>query len=538
MKKQGYVKLATTLLFVLSLTFGSLPLGQATQAPSAVWVIETAYSASYVTTSQTSLALDHDNNPHISFTIIGTNGHDAAYTVKSGGVWTAENVQSLYEVGTYSSLALDSHGTPHMSFSQQSPSTHIYYASKSGSGWTSEVVVSHHTLIYSSLELDSSGSPHISYLNNTNSVLMYATKSGTTWTSEVVDSEVMGVNSLLLDSAGNPHISYFDKENSALKYATKSGTTWIIEPVDNDGNSGRDSSIALDSDGNPHISYYGPGYLKYASKSSAGIWTTEIVDHPTGRYVGWHTSLAIDSNDNPHISYYSSSGGDLKYATKSSGTWAITTVDTVGTVGEYNSLALDSNNMPHISYFDRTNRDLKYASLVSTGPVNTAQSIPTATGSGTATFTASAGTITNLNAIAENTLTSTGIPAGMVFPDGFFSFNIEGLSTGQSVTVDIVLPSDVPIGLQYWKYQNGGWTQTSIGSDDGDNVISITLTDGGAGDSDGAANGVIADPGGPAYPNSFVLPEYTLGALIALIACFAAFLVAKKPFSTLRIKKF
>jgi hypothetical protein len=515
----------------------TLPLGQAIQAPSTVWVIETAYSASYVATSQTSLALDDGNNPHISFTVIGTNGDDAAYTTKSGGVWVSENVQSEYEVGTYSSLALDSHGTPHISFSQQSPSTNIFYSSKSGSGWSSEVVVSHHTLIYTSLELDSSGSPHISYLNNTNSVLMYATKAGSAWTSEVVDSEVMGSNSLLLDSSGNPHISYFDKANTALKYATKSGTTWVIETVDNDGNSGRDSSIALDSSGNLHISYYGPGYLKYASRSSSGVWSSEIVDHPTGRYVGWHTSLAIDSNDNPHISYYSSSGGDLKYATKSGGTWAITTVDTVGTVGEYTSLALDSNDMPHISYLDRTNRDLKYASLVYTSPVNTGQSVSTATGSGTATFTASAGTITNLNAVAEDTLSGTGRPTGLVFPDGFFSFNIEGLSTGQSVTVDIVLPSDVPIGSQYWKCQNGVWHQIDIGSDDGDNMISITLTDGGVGDSDGAANGVIADPGGPSYNvNNFVVPEYALGAFIALIACFAAFLVAKKPFLALRIR--
>lgn len=36
-----------------------------------------------------------------------------------------------------------------------------------------------------------------------------------------------------------------------------------------------------------------------------------------------------------------------------------------------------------------------------------------------------------------------------------------------------------------------------MGSNDGDNVLTLTLTDGGLGDADGAANGTIVDPGGP-----------------------------------------
>jgi hypothetical protein len=36
-----------------------------------------------------------------------------------------------------------------------------------------------------------------------------------------------------------------------------------------------------------------------------------------------------------------------------------------------------------------------------------------------------------------------------------------------------------------------------MGSDDGDNVITITLEDGGLGDDDGECNGVIVDSGGP-----------------------------------------
>ena len=50
-----------------------------------------------------------------------------------------------------------------------------------------------------------------------------------------------------------------------------------------------------------------------------------------------------------------------KYATNQSGSWANTTVDSVGTVGQYTSIAIDSNDVVHISYYDATNKDLKYA---------------------------------------------------------------------------------------------------------------------------------------------------------------------------------
>ena len=50
-----------------------------------------------------------------------------------------------------------------------------------------------------------------------------------------------------------------------------------------------------------------------------------------------------------------------------------------------------------------------------------------------------------------------------------------------------------------------------MGSDDGDNVITITLVDGGLGDDDGVANGVIVDQGGPANPPS---PQAPVGGIM------------------------
>jgi parallel beta-helix repeat protein len=125
--------------------------------------------------------------------------------------------------------------------------------------------------------------------------------------------------------------------------------------------------------------------------------------------------------------------------------------------------------------------------------------VETVTGTGVAMFSTDLGTIENLVAVSEAALPEAGKP-NLTFPHGFFSFTIADLTLGASVTVTITLPSNMPVGTQYWKYQTGkGWYQIPIGDDDGDNVITITLKDGGLGDADGA-NGVIVDPGGPGSP--------------------------------------
>jgi len=133
--------------------------------------------------------------------------------------------------------------------------------------------------------------------------------------------------------------------------------------------------------------------------------------------------------------------------------------------------------------------------------VNTA-SVATATGTGTATFATSKGYISGLTATAQGALTC-GPKPDLSFPDGFFSFNITNIVPhGSTVTVTITLPSAVPTGTQYWKCQNGTWVNVTslLGDDDGDNILTLTLTDGGLGDADGLANGTIVDPGGPGIP--------------------------------------
>jgi hypothetical protein len=185
-----------------------------------------------------------------------------------------------------------------------------------------------------------------------------------------------------------------------------------------------------------------------------------------------------------------------------------------GALGSYvsvNSLTVDNDtqitaNITILSYASPGTRNVTVTTPAGTDTlsdgftVNRAgeqtQSIDTATGTGIATFTTSGGPITGLTA-------ATSTPCGTMpafFPHGFFSFSITNITPGSTVTITITLPSSMHINTQYWKCQNGQWVNVTslLGSNDGDNVLTLTLTDGGLGDADGVANGTIVDPGGPA----------------------------------------
>jgi hypothetical protein len=123
------------------------------------------------------------------------------------------------------------------------------------------------------------------------------------------------------------------------------------------------------------------------------------------------------------------------------------------------------------------------------------------TGTGQVTFQVAGGaTPSNLD-VEPFTGTPPVLPSSLYqLPHGVYSLRVEGLPRGASVTIQVRLPSPAPVGTVWLKLIGGRWVALPVGSDDGDNVITVTLTDGGQGDADGVVNGVITDPGGPAIP--------------------------------------
>lgn len=336
-------------------------------APAQYWDVETIDAAAESVGLYSSLALDGNGNPHISY--YDTTGDNLKYAWYDGA-WHVENVDTTGDVGSFSSLALDGDGRPHISY-YAATNTSLKYARREGA-WHTETVDNTASVGQdSSIALTSSGNPCISYYNATSDNLKYAWYDGV-WHLESVDTpgNVGLFCSLALGSNNRPHISYYDQTNFKLKYAHYDGV-WNSETVDTGGAGGDVGlycSLALDGNGRPHISYYDNHSmdLKYAHYN--GAWHLEVADGPSN--IGQFSSIALDSSDNPHISYYSVTGGNLKYA-RYDGSWHAENVDTLGNVGLYTSLALDGNDNPRISYYDDTNDNLKYARWVPAMPVAT-----------------------------------------------------------------------------------------------------------------------------------------------------------------------
>ena len=103
--------------------------------------------------------------------------------------------------------------------------------------------------------------------------------------------------------------------------------------------------------------------------------------------------------------------------------------------------------------------------------------------------------------IAETdaSLNQTGIPSEYEFPDGLVSYQVIGVVPGGTATVKVTFPSGIPAGSKVYKVGTAGFQEFAGATIQG-NTVTLTLTDGGAGDRDGLVNGIIVDPVGVAVP--------------------------------------
>jgi formylglycine-generating enzyme required for sulfatase activity len=121
-------------------------------------------------------------------------------------------------------------------------------------------------------------------------------------------------------------------------------------------------------------------------------------------------------------------------------------------------------------------------------------------------------------------------PLGLVFPFGLTGLVIQVQAPGDAATVTITLPQPLEPQIRLLRFDPsaaGGqaWSDIShhpnvTGLFDGDATYQVTLADGGFGDSDGLANGLIVDPQGPAgdLPGIPTLGEWAAVLLAAFMA--------------------
>jgi hypothetical protein len=328
----------------------------------------------------TSMALTYENDqkPRISYYVyVDSSNAFLKFAKYNGSSWEKQLVTPAgQQSGKFTSLALDKNNTPHITYLNTSSSRLKLAIPDSNTTWSTTEIASVGGSVYSSLAIntkvaDAQADARVSFFDAGTGVLKFATQTGqATWNTVSVDNstDLGSFNSVAFDSAGNPHIVFFDDTNDDLMYVKWNGTAWEgPSVVDQNGVTGLYNDIAIGPDGKIHIAFYNYGStcLRYAT-GGPGAWAIENVEtaNTNGNCakVGKYASIAVDHLNRPHIAYYDEAEGNLKWAYKD-GTWKVAYVDTDGDVGLYSSIAIDSNNLPRISYFDFTNKNLRYAAF-------------------------------------------------------------------------------------------------------------------------------------------------------------------------------
>ena len=110
-------------------------------------------------------------------------------------------------------------------------------------------------------------------------------------------------------------------------------------------------------------------------------------------------------------------------------------------------------------------------------------------------------------------------PGGVVFPHGLLDFTTTTCAPGGTITLVVTYPSPITEAA-YWKY---GPTPTNpsphwytLPATISGNTATFSITDGGLGDDDRVANGIVVDQGGPGIAVVAIVPALSAAALTAL----------------------
>jgi hypothetical protein len=142
-----------------------------------------------------------------------------------------------------------------------------------------------------------------------------------------------------------------------------------------------------------------------------------------------------------------------------------------------------------------------------------ALTVVTATNDALGVETAEGGNCTSLEAVDPSSIADmTNRPDDLIY--GLISMVIKAYTIGGGVEVIIHLPTSAPDGYGWYKYSSGWQDFSDHAVFNADRTqVTLSLVDGGPGDQDGVANGIIMDPSGlgfaPAAPPAPPAPTLT-----------------------------
>lgn len=133
-------------------------------------------------------------------------------------------------------------------------------------------------------------------------------------------------------------------------------------------------------------------------------------------------------------------------------------------------------------------------------------------------------------------------PPGVSFPHGLFDFTTGGCTAGSTLNFTITYPQALPAGTKYWKYgptpTDASYHWYQLPATVSGNTVTFSITDGGLGDDDLTANGIIVDQGGPGVPGGGgaapipTLSEWALILLAGMMGLFGVSAMRQRKHST------
>ena len=333
------------------------------------WHFETADpSPNNQVGEDSSLRLDVDGYPHISY--YDWTAYDLKYAYRDSSGWHQSVIDAQDDAGDASSLVLDNQGNPHISYLAEGD---LKYADFDGNNWNTTTVSAGAWLgELNSMALDHTGIPHMIYKESPHN-LTYAYFDGADWQHELVDRELDGFIynvDIDIDANDRPHVAYFDYYywDTRVKYAFRDATGWHTTVASNNLGEEVGVALAINSQGYPHISYSidDTGTVEYLFQDAGG-WHEITLDSGLGEWPYIYTDIQIDSSDHPHVLFNDYFHHQLIYTYNDGNVWQTFDVSTPGDTPLYLSLALDDMGNPHVSYYDEIDSDLMYATKDNNG---------------------------------------------------------------------------------------------------------------------------------------------------------------------------
>lgn len=246
------------------------------------WITETVEFVNEIGVSGSALALDANDDAHVTY-----NGPGGAlrYARRTSGAWTIETLDA--GGGVSAPIAIDASGSACVAYTTASG---IRYARRTGGAWTVETPIPNGLFGFGtlSLALDAQDEPHLVYSPGFSGDLHYARREGGAWIEEVVldtTNSVGYTNALVLDADGRPHIVFGDGTAGDVLYAHPPATTGVEGPGSRSRaarlviapNPSRDGIVAIRVDGDD-------GFASPRAAETTGLFEALIAD-PSGRIV-------------------------------------------------------------------------------------------------------------------------------------------------------------------------------------------------------------------------------------------------------------